>query len=437
MSDTTSNLPTVYRYSVVFNTVPADLTVTPSATLDIHVHERGNPDSEFKFNTEIAKHVIKMGHNNATILLDHNTIEFKDSDSSKCELLFQIFNIVKVCKNYVVIYEALLQLVQTTKDAAKRVAENLSKSSDEISKTSELKQLIEPVMLEARVVEKSLQLLHEKARDIVSQITSQLANLQIVDVNSRPNTEALTNKYVNSQTKSVLDTVLAEAQNYPICQQLQNYQVTFTHLHDEVQNIEKKSYELVTQISELCVRATTFVGVTTVGTMHEKPMLTTNSQKFKTIKIGLLYNLKNESYPPKNQDLRKDVPISSGHVFTIHNLFSRDECNDLIQQTEKFGYENLVKEFDPTFRNNERVMVKSQELSDIMWKRISPYFRRDDIFRLIPIGFGNEGTWRPYRVNECIKFSKYLSGNYFLPHIDGPWVPNFDEVIMILMQMMT
>uniref|UniRef100_A0A6B2L1V9 F-box domain-containing protein n=1 Tax=Arcella intermedia TaxID=1963864 RepID=A0A6B2L1V9_9EUKA len=66
-------------------------------------------------------------------------------------------------------------------------------------------------------------------------------------------------------------------------------------------------------------------------------------------------------------------------------------------------------------------------LADDLWKSVAPYFKRKDILRMIPIGFGNEGIWRPKRLNECIKFNKYLSGTYFLPHIDGPWIPKWDE----------
>jgi hypothetical protein len=44
-----------------------------------------------------------------------------------------------------------------------------------------------------------------------------------------------------------------------------------------------------------------------------------------------------------------------------------------------------------------------------------------------PVGFGNSGCWRPLRFNECLKISKYLPGQHFAPHMDGPWVPRDDE----------
>ena len=44
--------------------------------------------------------------------------------------------------------------------------------------------------------------------------------------------------------------------------------------------------------------------------------------------------------------------------------------------------------------------------------------------------FGNEGTWKPTRLNECFKFGKYLPGGHFSPHIDGPWVPRYKSTLV-------
>ena len=59
----------------------------------------------------------------------------------------------------------------------------------------------------------------------------------------------------------------------------------------------------------------------------------------------------------------------------------------------------------------------SEELADCLWKRIAPMLNRDDIIRVRPIGFGNGGTWKPIRLNECWKFGRYKEGNHFSPHV--------------------
>ncbi|KAL6059672.1 Fe2OG dioxygenase domain-containing protein [Balamuthia mandrillaris] len=69
----------------------------------------------------------------------------------------------------------------------------------------------------------------------------------------------------------------------------------------------------------------------------------------------------------------------------------------------------------------------SKPLADLLWDRIEPFFTRRDVLRIRPVGFGNEGTWKPTRLNECFKFSKYSPGGHFSPHLDGPWVPREDE----------
>ena len=45
-----------------------------------------------------------------------------------------------------------------------------------------------------------------------------------------------------------------------------------------------------------------------------------------------------------------------------------------------------------------------------------------DLLKYLVLGFGNEGVWRAYGVNECIRFTKYISGGHFNAHRDGSFV---------------
>jgi hypothetical protein len=41
-----------------------------------------------------------------------------------------------------------------------------------------------------------------------------------------------------------------------------------------------------------------------------------------------------------------------------------------MQESERLGYESLAREFKKDYRNNERCSVASEELADVLWKRL-------------------------------------------------------------------
>jgi hypothetical protein len=114
-------------------------------------------------------------------------------------------------------------------------------------------------------------------------------------------------------------------------------------------------------------------------------------------------------------------------VFQLHNLLSKAECDHYIGETERVGYRDLSKTFDAKYRSNDRVLVLDESLADSLWNRIRIMLNRSDIIRVRPMCFGNGGTWKPTRLNECFKFNRYKAGGHFSPHLDGPWVPRDDE----------
>jgi hypothetical protein len=113
--------------------------------------------------------------------------------------------------------------------------------------------------------------------------------------------------------------------------------------------------------------------------------------------------------------------------FIIENLFSRLECDYYIDLLEKIDYQDLSQEYPKEYRNNQRRIIFSKEWSGILTKRLFPFFKKQDIKGISPIGFGSEGIWKPHRINECFKFSKYSQEEKFNYHRDGIYCPTEDE----------
>jgi hypothetical protein len=203
-----------------------------------------------------------------------------------------------------------------------------------------------------------------------------------------------------------------------------------TQISRVLQNSAERTEEaknLSETILEFCHASAGDIGFSSVEKVLESDMLETaptNIRSFPPEFEGKILDLARPYWSAK----RTDLPLHGSHAFYVESIFNSGFCTKLIEETEKLGYRTLEAEFEPTFRNNERVMVNSPALADTLWSVLAPLLERRDIFRTIPIGFGNSGTWKPVRLNECIKFSKYMSGTFFSPHIDGPWVPKWDEV---------
>eukprot|EP01125_Pyxidicula_operculata_P007220 TRINITY_DN2454_c0_g1_i2.p1 TRINITY_DN2454_c0_g1~~TRINITY_DN2454_c0_g1_i2.p1 ORF type:complete len:975 (-),score=208.94 TRINITY_DN2454_c0_g1_i2:42-2966(-) len=122
-----------------------------------------------------------------------------------------------------------------------------------------------------------------------------------------------------------------------------------------------------------------------------------------------------------NQNRQSDTPFT---LFTIENFLTKKECQSLIDCSEKMKYSSIEWEYDPAYRNATRVVTVSDVLSQAMWKRLMQNIDSSDIADIRPFGFGNEGTWTPFCVNECIRFTKYTAGQFFKPHKDGSFVRN-------------
>ncbi|XP_078582749.1 uncharacterized protein LOC144865702 [Branchiostoma floridae x Branchiostoma japonicum] len=118
---------------------------------------------------------------------------------------------------------------------------------------------------------------------------------------------------------------------------------------------------------------------------------------------------------------RKDINLPGDFqneklAFIVDNVFSKEECEELIRQTEEQGYEVAMLNVGggrqilaTDYRNSERCIMDSAERAEQIWERIKQYVPR---------------RWARRKVlglNERLRFLKYGPGNYFHPHMDGSY----------------
>ena len=109
------------------------------------------------------------------------------------------------------------------------------------------------------------------------------------------------------------------------------------------------------------------------------------------------------------------------NIWTIDNFLSPEKCNELIELSEKIGYDAATIEtaFGPRrvdeVRNNTRAFLKSIWLSDELWGKLKP-------FSPAPIGKSHA-----IGLNELFRFYKYQPGQQFKKHRDGSYQRNTTE----------
>ena len=134
-----------------------------------------------------------------------------------------------------------------------------------------------------------------------------------------------------------------------------------------------------------------------------RPMLTTAQKNFKDVRhCDSVLSCK----IPENTS-RQDLNVPGSRCFLLHDLLTEEECRHYIKETERIGYSDLSDVFPADYRSNDRVLAICEPLTECLWKRVEPFLTRREVIRVRPMGFGNDGTWKPFRLNECCKFGRY------------------------------
>src|SRR5688572_26062757 len=90
------------------------------------------------------------------------------------------------------------------------------------------------------------------------------------------------------------------------------------------------------------------------------------------------------------QSTRKEFPIPGSRSFVVENLLTPEECTYLIgalsgfhSQTHRMIYtsdkgwesSDIVHEYPPNYRNNQRLIFISQQMADSLWMRLQSHLR--------------------------------------------------------------
>ena len=99
--------------------------------------------------------------------------------------------------------------------------------------------------------------------------------------------------------------------------------------------------------------------------------------------------------------------LVGGSCFVIKDAFSEEECNTLILEE----YYKAGTHYPTSYRNNSRFVEDDTLLANKLFNSISQYIPQEIC--------DSYGKWKFVKINERLRFCRYLEGQYFNKHLDG------------------
>ena len=141
-----------------------------------------------------------------------------------------------------------------------------------------------------------------------------------------------------------------------------------------------------------------------------------------------------ESFEFPSATIRTVHKASENMVCAIDNVLSKAQCDEIVSTSKEQYFQDMSNKYNPkTRRNNSKLLVIDQGLSEILWNRlesvISKLIEEYDI-PCRPLGFDVlRGNWELAGMNNAIRINKYsrMKREFFAPHKDAQYWPSGDE----------
>ncbi|KAJ7346059.1 hypothetical protein DFH08DRAFT_870498 [Mycena albidolilacea] len=118
------------------------------------------------------------------------------------------------------------------------------------------------------------------------------------------------------------------------------------------------------------------------------------------------------------------------YAIVLDSLFSAEEPSSFLAEAEASSTWKIAQinagthEYtDTAYRNSDRIIYDSFELSDKIFARIRPHLKDIEEFEETVFTSGEaKQKWRVVRMNERLRFLRYPIGGYFKDHQDGCYI---------------
>lgn len=135
------------------------------------------------------------------------------------------------------------------------------------------------------------------------------------------------------------------------------------------------------------------------------------------VRCWLLFTKNEVNLTKPKIEIQNILPNTKLTCFVIPSLFSKTECDELLNVDRKKSFQKTISNYPTYYRNNERFVTDNIELSIKLFKKVKPYLPKTiEINSSIKT---ENGVWNLKELNNRLRFCKYSKNQYFNRHLDG------------------
>jgi WD40 repeat protein len=116
-------------------------------------------------------------------------------------------------------------------------------------------------------------------------------------------------------------------------------------------------------------------------------------------------------------EIQNILPDTNFTCFVIPSLFSKSECEKLLNDEIKNSFQKAISNYPTYYRNNDRFVIDDDGLANQLFQKVKPYL--PETIEINSTIQAENGVWHLKELNNRLRFCKYSAHQYFHRHLDG------------------
>jgi WD40 repeat protein len=116
-------------------------------------------------------------------------------------------------------------------------------------------------------------------------------------------------------------------------------------------------------------------------------------------------------------EIQNILPDTNFTCFVIPSLFSKAECEELLNTDIKNSFQKAISSYPTYYRNNDRFVMDNDVLAKQLFEKVKSYL--PETIEINSVIQSENGVWHLKELNNRLRFCKYSANQYFHRHLDG------------------
>lgn len=116
-------------------------------------------------------------------------------------------------------------------------------------------------------------------------------------------------------------------------------------------------------------------------------------------------------------EIQNILPDTNFTCFVIPSLFSKAECEELLNTEIKNSFQKAISNYPTYYRNNDRFVMDNDILANQLFEKVKPCL--PETIEINSSIQAENGVWYLKELNNRLRYCKYSANQYFHRHLDG------------------